>query len=130
MKFLEPFTIENEGDYNLNVVVESRGTESFFGLESDVRGCQDEEPFLNCTTRLFIKKALENCKCLPFNIRIENQVLFKFLNHQTKKNYIQTKICDNEGLQCVAEQDLNSAECMKNCDGIDIVSYIKTDLRF
>lgn len=88
--YVEPFTIENEGDYNLNVVVESRGTESFFGLESDVRGCQDEEPFLNCTTRHFIKKALENCKCLPFNIRMENQVLFgfskKFINK--KFNYI------------------------------------------
>ena len=66
---LEPVLLNGEGFYNLNVVKEERVTESFLGLDEEVRGCQNHESQEDCQTRFFIKTALEKCECLPFNIR-------------------------------------------------------------
>ena len=44
-------------------------TDSYLGLEQDVKGCQSEEPYLNCTTKHYIENILVGCGCLPFNIR-------------------------------------------------------------
>ena len=49
-------------------------TDSFLGLEKDIRGCQTVESFENCTTRAFVEKSLEQCGCLPFNIRQSENV--------------------------------------------------------
>ena len=65
----EPVLLNGEGFYNLNVVKEERVTESFLGLDEEVRGCQNHESQEDCQTRFFIKTALEKCECLPFNIR-------------------------------------------------------------
>ena len=40
-----------EGEYNFNALKEIRVTKSYLGLDEDVRGCQDEEPLNNCTTK-------------------------------------------------------------------------------
>ena len=44
-------------------------TDSYLGLEQDIKGCQNEEPYLNCTTKHYIENILVGCGCLPFNIR-------------------------------------------------------------
>ena len=73
--FLEPLSLIEGGDYNLNVVKESKGTESFYGLEVNVRGCQEDEPYVDCSTNIYKEKMIEKCRCLPFNIRSDaNQV--------------------------------------------------------
>ena len=69
--FLEPVPLNGEGFYNLNVVKEERVTEAFLGLDEEVRGCQNHEAQEDCQTRYFIKTALEECECLPFNIRTD-----------------------------------------------------------
>ena len=55
----------------MNVVKEERVTEAFLGLDEEVRGCQNHEAQEDCQTRYFIKTALEECECLPFNIRTD-----------------------------------------------------------
>ena len=72
--YVEPLKIYGEGDYNLNVVKEVKVTESFLGLSSDVKGCNMEKTFENCTTKIYIETVKQNCGCLPFNIHLSDKV--------------------------------------------------------
>ena len=60
--------IFGEGEYNLNNLKEIKVKESFLNLDQDIRGCQVDETFLNCTTKHTTANLLKNCGCLPFNI--------------------------------------------------------------
>ena len=59
-----------EGEYNLNSLKEINVTNSYLGLDKDIRGCQHDEPYVNCTTRENIDTILEECGCLPLNMRL------------------------------------------------------------
>ena len=72
--FIEPVSLIGEGEYNLNVLKEIKATDSYLGLDQDVRKCQNDEPLFNCTTRKFIEDILTECTCLPSNLRISNKV--------------------------------------------------------
>ena len=50
------------------------GTESYLGLDQNVRECQNVEPTENCTTRRYLDTILRECGCLPFNIRTSDKV--------------------------------------------------------
>ena len=63
-----------EGEYNQDALKEIIVTDSYLGLDQDIRGCQNDEPFDNCTTRQYINKIQEECGCLPFNIRLSSKV--------------------------------------------------------
>ena len=63
-----------EGDYNLNVLKEVEVTDSYLGLDLDIRKCQNEEPFDNCTTRQYINTIIQECGCLPLNMILSNEV--------------------------------------------------------
>ena len=63
-----------EGEYNLNDLIEVEATDSYLGLDQEVKQCQEEEPFHNCTTRHYIDTILKHCKCLPLNIRLLDKV--------------------------------------------------------
>ena len=64
-----------DGEYNLDNLKEIKGADSYLGLDLDVRGCQNDEPFYNCTTEHHLAKLLRKCGCLPLNIRISSKVL-------------------------------------------------------
>ena len=72
--FTEPFSLIGEGEYNLNVLKEIKATDSYLGLDQDVKKCQNDEPLFNCTTRKFIKAILEECKCLPSSLGLTDKV--------------------------------------------------------
>jgi len=72
--FPEPVLFNGEGDYSLNSLKEIKVTESYLGLDQDVRECQHKEPLNNCTTRHNIEFILHKCGCLPLSIRVENKV--------------------------------------------------------
>ena len=63
-----------EGEYNLDALKEIKVTDSYLGLDQDVRGCQNEESLNNCKTKHYLKTLLEECDCLPFNIRQSEKV--------------------------------------------------------
>ena len=65
-----------EGEYNLNALKEIRVTDSYLGLDQDVRICQDEEPRINCTTRKYLDTLLGKCGCLPITVRLFHKVNF------------------------------------------------------
>ena len=60
--------MNGEGEYNMNVLKEIKVTDSFLGLDAGTKGCQNEEPLQNCTTRHYIKSILKECGCLPLNM--------------------------------------------------------------
>ena len=70
---IEPVQLVGEGEYNLNNLKEIKVTEAYLGLDQDIRECQNEEPFYNCTTRHYIDNLLSNCGCLPLNIKQMHQ---------------------------------------------------------
>ena len=73
------------GEYNLNVLKEIDVTDSYLDLSEEVKGCQNEESFVNCTTRNFIDSLLGQCGCLPFDIRQTEKVKSKYDNNQLIK---------------------------------------------
>ena len=72
--FIEEVKLIGEGEYNLNALKEVKATESFLGLDQEVRGCQNEESLHKCSTRKHIKNLIEQCGCLPFNMRLSDEV--------------------------------------------------------
>ena len=82
MKFFYNTTIISEPlklrlkdkEYNLNVVKEIKVTKSFLGLDEKTKECQNEMQFEECTTSLYLEKIKNSCKCLPFNLWLNNSV--------------------------------------------------------
>ena len=61
----------------MNAVKEIQVTDSFLGLDQEVKGCQITETFENCTTNEFKEKSMKHCGCLPFNIRLTDKVVIR-----------------------------------------------------
>ena len=66
--FSEKGMLIGEGEYNIEYLKEIKVTESYLGLNQQIRECQNEEPFYNCTTKVYLRTFLEECGCLPLNL--------------------------------------------------------------
>ena len=66
---LDPVTLPGEGEYNLNILKEVKVTDSFMELDEDVRECQNQEHYIDCTTNKIIEEMRQQCGCLPLSIR-------------------------------------------------------------
>ena len=64
-----------EGEYNLDDFRQIKVTESYLGMDGDTKECQNEEPLHNCTTRQYMETLLDECECLPLNLRTSKEVL-------------------------------------------------------
>ena len=74
-------------EYNLNALTEIQVTDSYLGLDQDLRKCQNEEPFYNCTTRTYIDTIFEECGCFPFHMKVSKKVavLLTIINNIIKQ---------------------------------------------
>ena len=72
--YLEPLQLFGEGEYNLNSVKQMKVTESFLTLKKDDRKCQNTQDYEDCTTELYLDTLMEQCQCLPFNIKSDQAV--------------------------------------------------------
>ena len=70
----ETIKLIGEGEYNLDVLKEISVTDDYLGLDPAIRGCQNEEPIDNCTTRKYHNTILGDCGCLPVRMRLSNKV--------------------------------------------------------
>ena len=95
--FSEPVKLSGEGKYNLNAIKEIKVTDSFLGLDIEDKGCQNEEPIENCTTRQYIETLLHQCSCLPLKLTEAQNV--KLLIVSPNPNI--TSDVDNFRPQCV-----------------------------
>ena len=73
--FSEPITFVGEGEYKINVVKMITVTDSFLELHQSDRGCQNEESFDTCTTRLYSDNIFKKCGCYIFNSMLPNKVM-------------------------------------------------------
>ena len=58
-----------EGQYNLNVVKETRVTKDFLSLDQSIKECQDVEDNEDCHARMYVQSLVKKCNCLPFGIQ-------------------------------------------------------------
>ena len=70
----EPVNFVAQGEYILNGLKEIEVTDSFLGLDQEDKQCQNEESHDNCRTRHHIDTLLNECGCLPFDIRLSKKV--------------------------------------------------------
>ena len=70
----EPLDLMGEGEYNLIALKEIKITDSYLGINQNVRKCQNEEILHNCTTRQYLDDLLDKCGCLPFSINLSKKV--------------------------------------------------------
>ena len=59
--------------YYMNVIKEITVTDSILSLDENIIGCQGET-FDECTTRKYLDTLINNCQCLPFQLRINDEV--------------------------------------------------------
>ena len=52
-------------------------TDSFMGLDRDVRKCQNVEAYDECKTKSHVKNLKQECGCLPFSLRLSEKVKLK-----------------------------------------------------
>ena len=109
----------------MDIVKEAKATDQFNSLSERVRGCQNDEPYEDCNTRLLLDAMIGQCNCLPFNIRTDNKVQRQSESSDLRSEDIslQSMMCDVQGYQCIQDLQEKSSQCLKNCEGIEIVSY-------
>ena len=82
--------LTGEGEYNLNELKVIEVTDSFLSMDQEDRKCQSNEPILNCTTKYYTEELIKQCGCLPFNIRLSDQVVTSIFVCISHKNLIDT----------------------------------------
>ena len=88
-------------------------TDSYLGLDQNIRGCQNEEPLQSCTTKVYTDTVLEECGCLPLNMRTSQK----------------DPLCTSQKLECVNKIEVDTARCMKPCSGLIVTSFRKDSLQ-
>ena len=84
-----------EGEYNLNTLKEVKATTTFFELTQEARGCQFNEPYEECTTKVTMNAIMEKCGCLPAPINIDKKVKhspwlsLEFINVNFRFHFVQ-----------------------------------------
>lgn len=93
----------------MNVVKEIRVTESFIGLSLGVKQCQNEEAYSDCETKAYLSALIDNCKCLPFDL--------KYFNDSN------IPICNSSQLTCAERAKNLENKCIVKCEGLVVTSY-------
>ena len=70
---IEPLRLSLDMEHHLNVIKEISVTDSFLSFDENIRECQ-EESYDECTTKKYKKTFLNKCKCLPFQLRLNEEV--------------------------------------------------------
>ena len=109
---LEPVKFIGEGEYNLNVLKEIEVTDSYLGLEQEVRGCQNKESLHDCTTKHYIDDLKKHCGCIPFSIRMPNDL---------------TPMCSPNENECVNKIQNETSNCLSPCSGLTVTSFSETE---
>ena len=60
-------------EHNLNVMKEVTVTDSFLSMDKETKGCQ-EESYEECYTWKYTNALINNCQCLPFQLRLNEEV--------------------------------------------------------
>ena len=109
----------------MTAVKDIKVTEDFLGLSDNVKKCQSEETFKECSTRRYLHAVESQCNCIPYALKfssVQNQVfsnpysllILILYNNSTKYQ----GICIQEGLACSDNIKINLDSCLPPCEGI------------
>ena len=85
--------LQGEGNYALTSVKEIDGTEAFLSLDDDIKLCQNEETLADCSTKDFMKRNLDLCKCVPYKLRNFSKQVYIFIWKYILYYYFQDRVC-------------------------------------
>ena len=71
-------------EYFLNGIKEISVTDSFLSMGENVRGCL-EESYDDCTAKKYKNALIDKCQCLPFQLRLNEEVSSKNINSNAYK---------------------------------------------
>ena len=74
--FLDAVEIFEEGQYNLNNLKEITVTDSFIGLDREIKHCQDVVAYDECKAKSYVEILRQECGCLPLALRLSEKVKF------------------------------------------------------
>ena len=69
MLFEVPERFYGSGSIRIKGVKQIHVTNDYLDLDSQSRGCQNENTYEDCVTELYLDLLSEECKCLPFNLQ-------------------------------------------------------------
>ena len=102
---------------------EINAKDSFLTLDRKIIECQDYETYDDCTTKNYMNKLRENCKCLPFQFSMTNEVVDCIIQNDSVNLYIQMPLCSPDQLECVKNILVDNSGCLKQCSGLLVTSY-------
>ena len=76
----------------MNVIKDISVTDSFLSLDKGTRGCQ-EDSYDECTTRKCRNTFINKCQCLPFQIRLNEEVSISSAAINSKFNQMYKEYC-------------------------------------
>ena len=77
-------------------------------MDKKVIECQNIESYDQCKTRHYLDSMRKQCACLSFPIKQDQDDRFCITQEQ---------------LNCVKSMEVDYSECLKKCEGLDIISY-------
>ena len=84
-------------------------TESFMGLSLGLKQCQNKVAYLDCKTEAYLNALMDNCKCLPFDLKYYNDT--------------NMPLCNSSQLTCAKQAQNLENECKMKCEGLVVTSY-------
>ena len=118
--FIEPLILFGEGSYALSSVKEIDVTDSFIGLDDDIKLCQNEETVEDCSAKDLLKKGLDKCRCTPYRMRnYTKEVLCQKLYVYLHNVYFhQESVCTPAGTECYKSVKDAAEMCVTPCKGL------------
>merc|ERR1712032_1504461 len=104
----DPVQLFGEGQYNLLSLKEIVVTDSFMGLDTNKRNCQNIETVDDCKTRLHVENFRHQCGCIPLTLKLSEK----------------DSLCiENKDILCsqnITTPNLTSCISMSPCSGLVI----------
>ena len=111
---------------------EIKVTESFLGLDNDIKQCQTKDSYLDCTSKHYMERVTQDCGCVPLSLMISKEVLVLFFVNLSDffifaslVPIFQAPICTAGQLKCLKNITVNNSLCLNNCKGMMITSFYK-----
>ena len=114
----------------MNVIKVITVTDSFLSMDKNIRGCQ-QESYDECMTKKYINDLKHFCQCLPFQLRLSEEVCITVITYSKVLNFkmLQTPLCTPEHFDCIMSIKYNSSDCfLQQCSGMQITSYDKWEI--
>ena len=113
-KFLDELTLPVEsGEYNIRTFKEIDVTDSYLGIDENIRGCQDKVLYDECIQNSYEEKIKNLCGCLPLPLNVnQNVVNIHHYPFDVLPFLLQDEVCEKSvEANCVAL--VNLTECKR-----------------